>query len=273
MKFCSFILLISLGFSSSTLFCPDRHEISPCTCVHDTSNENNYIYCDDAKSESDIEDAFLVPFPIKDLYQFIFNINEDIRELTHYLFNGATFLYITIQANDLVKINETFFEGQGETLLEIEANDNRLGNEGFPYSALSSLPYVSYLRLDGNGISSLPVPIPSNNVKHLDYNYNVINTIEEGTFQNCKELVTLDLYFNAFQSLSPGKNNFLYVNFFIKIKLSFISGAFSGADSLKTINLYRNDLTRILEGTFDNLLSLTDISLYKNPVHTLEIGM
>ena len=89
--FSSFVLLISLGLSSCTFTCPDPEDILPCTCTYNENYRDTYIYCDDATSESEIEEAFLAPFPVKDLYRFFLRDNEDIRELTHSLFNGVTF--------------------------------------------------------------------------------------------------------------------------------------------------------------------------------------
>ena len=111
---------------------------------------------------------------------------------------------ISLDRNELVYINETFFEGQEERLTHISADDNKLRNEGFPYSALEKLPNVYYLSLETNGITDLPVPIPPNNLTSMYYYDNFIDTIEEGTFQNCKELRYLYLFENSIRSLPPG---------------------------------------------------------------------
>ena len=93
-----------------------------------------------------------------------------------------------------------------ESLTKIYASSNRLGNEGFPYSVLPSLPNLYYLALKSNGITSLPVTIPSNNLTYLYYNENFIDILEEGTFQKCKELKYLCLKYNSITSISPGEN-------------------------------------------------------------------
>ena len=64
-----FALFITLGFCSCTFSCPDPEDILPCTCSHNVGYGTTYIDCDDATSESEIEDAFLAPFPVKDLYE------------------------------------------------------------------------------------------------------------------------------------------------------------------------------------------------------------
>ena len=268
--FSCFVLCISLGLSSCTLSCPDPGDILPCTCTHHEGFDQTYIYCEDATDESEIEEAFLASFPVNDLYLFNLRNNHDIRVLTHSLFNGVTFNRMVLDQNDIIHINETFFEGQKETLRQIFAYKNRFGNEGFPYSVLPSLPNLDLLHLDRNGISSLPDPIPPNKITSMNYADNFIDTFEEGTFQNCKELKFLYLSYNSIRSIPPGKE--LYLKYFNNIKTSFISGAFNGADSLYSIDLHKNGLTSIPEGTFADLVSLYVIDLYDNPIHSLGIG-
>ena len=209
--FSGFVLFISLGLSSSTSFCPDYEDISPCSCERDAAYRNTNMYCNDATSESEIEDAFLASFPEKDLTKFYIINNHDIEGLTHSLFNGVTFETIDLLNNNLAHIDATFFVGQEERLTQIFATENSLGNEGFPYSALPSLRNVYLLDLRENGITSLPVPIPPNNLTKIYYHTNDIETIEEGTFENCQILDYLILYDNSMKSISPGKNFLLNI--------------------------------------------------------------
>ena len=102
-------------------------------------------------------------------------------------------------------VNETFFDGQEETLTSLYIYNNKLGNDGFPYSILPNLHFLSFLDLTENDISSLPV-LPPNNITILHYEENLIQTLDEGTFANCKALEELFLSFNVIRSIAPGKS-------------------------------------------------------------------
>ena len=142
--------------------------------------------------------------------EFSITNNKVLRELSGPFFNDITFTSITIEYNDnLFYLNETFFGGQEETLRSLIIHKNVLGNNGFPYSVLPSLPYLSYLELSENGISTLPV-LPSNKLIELRYGYNAIEALNEGTFVNCEALKNLYFSVNSISSITPGKSIKIY---------------------------------------------------------------
>ena len=196
--------LLKLGNSSPT--CPDAADILPCTCTYN-ANVGTDIICNGDILESQIETAFEAFFPLKDLDEFHLKNNRYIRELTLPVFNDITFTSINIYHTEIVKINDTFFDGQQNTLVHLYMFDNRLGNSGFPYEVLPNLTNLVFLNMTSNHISELPSSIPPNNLQFLQYQDNTIDVIEDGTFGNCQSLTELHLSSNSIKEIVPGNCN------------------------------------------------------------------
>ena len=168
-----FIIVLLIEFcNSSSVYCPNSEDIKPCKC----SNHEDLLemLCDgQLVTETTIEDAFQANFPIKEFDEFYMRFNRFINAFNKPLFNGVTFKRIYIYDNEnLFYFNGSFFEGQENTLEELHLSQNQLGNNGFPYAMLPEFPYLNYLDLRENGINTLPIPIPSNNLATLYYENN-----------------------------------------------------------------------------------------------------
>ena len=159
--------------------------------------------------ESEIENVFKASFHFQGLNAFYITNNNIIQELTHYIFNGVTFNFIYMENTTLRNIDDTFFTGLGQTLNQLYLDGNQL--ETFPYSVLPTLPRLNYLNLSSNAISSIPSPIPQNNITTLCFEKNQVAILEKDTFSNCKELTDLYLEQNVISTIVPGTNNRLFV--------------------------------------------------------------
>ena len=203
MKCFAFVMLLLFQLGDSSPTCPNSEDILPCECSYN-KEIGTQIMCDGRILESELETVFQATFPIKKLDQFILRNNDFIPELSLPIFNDITFKKMQIADNKLFHINETFFDGQENSLTELRVDRNKLNSEGFPYSVLPNLENLLSLNLNSNYISSLPVSIPPNNITELYYQYNAINEIKQGTFENCNSLTTLDLSNNLIATLDKG---------------------------------------------------------------------
>ena len=207
MKLIGFMVFLLFKFGDSSSLCPNPEDIEPCYCFIDETFGTEII-CDGNLLESEIEAVFQATFPVKELYDFIIRNNELITELNLPIFNGITFESIKIYNNDnLIHINSTFFNGQENTLRILYLPRNKLDSDGFPYLVLPNVPNLISLNLESNDISSLPVPIPMNNITDLDYQNNRIKEIKQGTFESCKALTDLELSNNVIANIEKGNIN------------------------------------------------------------------
>ena len=141
--------------------------------------------------------------------------------LNLYLTIYISFKTITIHDTFLLRINESFFDGQQDTLTHLYIFKNKLGNDGFPYAVLSNLPNLYYLNLTDNDISTIPV-LPPNYVTTLHFENNAIETIQEETFVNCQALKYLFLSSNSMHSIKPGTVIYKFQDMIITHSTCFI---------------------------------------------------
>ena len=197
-SFISLILLFHFG-DSSPLSCPDPDDIAPCSC------SGNSITCDGDMTQTDIETVFQATFPVQDLDTFVLSNNKILTELDSSVFCTVTFQAIDVHYDEnLSQISDSFFVGQENTLRNVSIHNTQLSSDGFPYSSLSLLTYLTYLDLSSNSISSIPVPIPSNSLITLRYEGNVIESIEDDTFSNSQNLANLYLSNNSIAAVGTG---------------------------------------------------------------------
>jgi Leucine rich repeat len=114
---------------------------------------------------------------------------------------GIQLEYLTLYRNNISRIENGTFIGQSQ-LEFIEAMDNRI--EVIEEGALEGLENLFGLTLIGNRISVLAPRVfyPLVNVVYIDLERNLIERIEDDTFAENPELITLYLEFNQINAVS-----------------------------------------------------------------------
>ena len=204
------MLLLYLIFSIfaspilASVYCPNPNDILPCTCYYNDVNGHIHMNCSEAERESDIEQAFQVPFPITTMDGFYFTNNKFIPEFTHEVFNGVTFDHMYMENSVLVRIATEFFTSQSNSLHYLYLQGNRLGDDGLSADMLSTLRSLKVLFLDHNGIGSIIYNYPDNNLVYLSLKFNAIEAIETNRFAGCHSVTTLLLNDNRLHTLTKG---------------------------------------------------------------------
>ena len=148
---------------------------------------------------------------------------------------------------------------RGEDLLGLsglallDASGNRL--RAFPAAALTALPNLRSLRLEGNRIEALPAGLEHSALWLLDLSGNGLAALPAGSLSGLAGLRRLHLSGNALAGL-PGD-------------------AFAGLGSLRSLRLDGNRLRALPAGLFAGLNALDELHLHGNPgaPFTLAVGL
>lgn len=157
-------------------------------------------------------------------------------------FKGMHTVKLVLSYNRIEHLDDDCFHGLEHTLEQLDLEHNQLSS--IPY-AVMNLKRLKHLYLPSNKIANIHF-LPQH-VKVLSLNGNLLTSIPRDALRNCS-LTHLDMGYNLIAYLEEGDFD-------------------QWGDSVKTLYLRSNKITRLDAGVFSSLPQLKELSLSFNDIH------
>ncbi|XP_072547655.1 tsukushi isoform X2 [Salminus brasiliensis] len=183
-------------------------------------------------------------------------------------FSGLPLADVDLSDNRFQDFNLDLFTTRGqETPITVDLSNNRLTTVS--RNPKGHAPYIKGLTLAGNRLRTVPklAGIP---LQYLSLDGNLITSIEEGAFEEMKDLVYLSLSgLSELSTVQPGSfrglRNLQVLDLSNNLQLKGVRpDMFSGLTSLQELNLSKSVVTPLPATVFDHMPSIKSVTLGPN---------
>ncbi|XP_058027311.1 extracellular matrix protein 2 [Ahaetulla prasina] len=180
---------------------------------------------------------------------------------------------IELDGNDITEIPDGAFNGI-PNLERIDLRKNKITSSGIGPQAFKNLKNLQRLYMDGNALVSIPHGLPSS-LEELKINENEIHVINEGSFQDLKKLLILELESNKLSEANVSPFAFQPLKSLSYLRLGrnqFRTIPQGLPHSIEELYLDNNQIEEISEICFNHTKSLNIIVLRHNKLEESRIA-
>ena len=199
-----FLFSLFIGLVYSGEICPPSEDISPCRCTESSDTPIiTTLDCSSAKSVDDIERASQAEYGSNLLTKFYIDRNYKVQELDGNVFGSLAFQVIEMKFMNITLLTPDFFENSLDTLQNLIITEATLYS--FPFELFSVTTELKEVTLYLNRITHLPKLTCQSPIHTLNLASNLIERIEDETFDFCQDLEEIVLNSNSITELSASK--------------------------------------------------------------------
>jgi len=266
-----------INFTGSHYPCPEPADIQPCTCSYDHRGKL-VLDCSHVQSNGQLAQSLAAYFPYSEFSELKIGLNYHVTDLED-ITRGQRYYSVYLDTPNLKHVAPNFLYQSFSTIEQITINNGELFEAEFPFSNLQYMSMLKVLSLRNNYLLHHLPSLKAPKLADFEFYSNGVRTLANAPFQNCPELLRVNLEHNYISHLPVHtfviRAQYSYDFFFAYNRISSIENtAFyiprADSNTKVFISLRRNQLAYLDGRTFRPLVDRTGnrtvVDISENPL-------